>query len=646
KIKPPGRPRISTDAETTKRIVEAYDASPQKINPPSCTASWRCPKEVTLGRAKDQLLMEKKVEMVPPDGGWGWVVVFAFALSNVIIVPIIQSFGLLFRGRFDQLELSGTDASVIINVNSSFGMMLGLFNGYILRSYGYRKVAIVGAITYSLGVILTSNADSFIYFLITYETYVGIQAIGFNLLTSSFNLALNSYFKEKRSKAVGFATTAMGLGPVLMPLFISVLMGLYGTSGTAFLLGGLALHSLVAALLLQPIKWHMKPKQLSPEELEEANESEDILHDTGTQNGNTLLFRSLFQIVINMCTKKPKILNGENEHTRRQRTVTNSSSIDHDIDVQSIYGFETPLPDRRTTVSNCSLSLLGIIMWHTSHMEELPAKQRPADVNWWTSAASINSVNLGSSVRIFDEKSYQPLQDFDSKNGIRKEGSKKNINEDDSKTALTLAMADANGIGEDEETKEKERTFWQKVGRGIVTFFDLTLFKDPIYVSLMFRNVSGHLEYSNSLFLHLFFLSLPEQVRKFSFNIIIGITRTLSVVFDLSHDSFPIITDPKSFSFSDAASVSASLIFSESFNAVLTVAVALGVAKGVRTVYMTIVIPNYVPIERLAAASGIQMVTNGLLLIVFGPLTDVVTTVNFHLCRLSFFVLGLLHTFT
>ena len=30
KIKPPGRPRISTNAETIERIVEAFDASPQK----------------------------------------------------------------------------------------------------------------------------------------------------------------------------------------------------------------------------------------------------------------------------------------------------------------------------------------------------------------------------------------------------------------------------------------------------------------------------------------------------------------------------------------------------------------------------------------------------------------------------------------
>jgi len=53
---------------------------------------------------------------------------------------------------------------------------------------------------------------------------------------------------------------------------------------------------------------------------------------------------------------------------------------------------------------------------------------------------------------------------------------------------------------------------------------------------------------------------------------------------------------------------------------VLVVAVALGVSKGVRTVYMSLVIPSYVPIERLAAAAGIQMVVNGILLMAFGPL--------------------------
>lgn len=49
------------------------------------------------------------------------------------------------------------------------------------------------------------------------------------------------------------------------------------------------------------------------------------------------------------------------------------------------------------------------------------------------------------------------------------------------------------------------------------------------------------------------------------------------------------------------------------------VAVAMGIAKGIRTVYMSLVIPSYIPIERLASASGIQMFTNGIFLLLLGP---------------------------
>lgn len=49
-------------------------------------------------------------------------------------------------------------------------------------------------------------------------------------------------------------------------------------------------------------------------------------------------------------------------------------------------------------------------------------------------------------------------------------------------------------------------------------------------------------------------------------------------------------------------------------------AAGLGVSKGVRSVYMTLVVPNYIPLERLPAASGIQMVTNGILLLSMGSL--------------------------
>lgn len=51
----------------------------------------------------------------------------------------------------------------------------------------------------------------------------------------------------------------------------------------------------------------------------------------------------------------------------------------------------------------------------------------------------------------------------------------------------------------------------------------------------------------------------------------------------------------------------------------LIIAGIMGFAKGVRSVYITLVIPSYIPIDRLASASGIQMFTNGMIMISMGP---------------------------
>jgi hypothetical protein len=57
-----------------------------------------------------------------------------------------------------------------------------------------------------------------------------------------------------------------------------------------------------------------------------------------------------------------------------------------------------------------------------------------------------------------------------------------------------------------------------------------------------------------------------------------------------------------------------------SLNSVLAVAAGLGIAKGIRSVYMALVVPSYVSIQKLPNASGIQMLTNGIILMCAGPI--------------------------
>lgn len=76
--------------------------------------------------------------------------------------------------------------------------------------------------------------------------------------TASFQYALSSYFVKRRRKVAGVALAFTGLVSTVMPQLIMVLMETYGVQGTILLLGGMCSHSVAAAALLQPVKWHMK----------------------------------------------------------------------------------------------------------------------------------------------------------------------------------------------------------------------------------------------------------------------------------------------------------------------------------------------------------------------------------------------------
>lgn len=51
--------------------------------------------------------------------------------------------------------------------------------------------------------------------------------------------------------------TLAGIGPIIYPPLINCLLHVYGVSGCMLIIGAIALHMLIAAVLLQPLKWHM-----------------------------------------------------------------------------------------------------------------------------------------------------------------------------------------------------------------------------------------------------------------------------------------------------------------------------------------------------------------------------------------------------
>lgn len=92
---------------------------------------------------------------------------------------------------------------------------------------------------------------------------------------AAFTLAINSFFKEKRGRAIGAGMSITGLGSICMPLVMSALMSAYGWRYAVLILGAICLHSLVAACLLRPAKWYLKNPP-TVEELEPLNKETSI----------------------------------------------------------------------------------------------------------------------------------------------------------------------------------------------------------------------------------------------------------------------------------------------------------------------------------------------------------------------------------
>lgn len=91
----------------------------------------------------------------------------------MLLMSTVNTFTLIFKDKFTEVNLSATNASLIINTNSVVGMAMGIVVGPLLKLLGYRRVSVIGGIFFTLGVVLTSHAENLTSFLLTYSIMTG-----------------------------------------------------------------------------------------------------------------------------------------------------------------------------------------------------------------------------------------------------------------------------------------------------------------------------------------------------------------------------------------------------------------------------------------------------------------------------------------
>ncbi|XP_034240163.1 monocarboxylate transporter 10-like [Thrips palmi] len=239
-------------------LVPEYSGMTRRASSTSATSTTpeQAPESVELerkGAVEADAPPPPAEDVVFPDGGYGWVIMAAFSVNTMFVVQLSMVFGLILTEAFRELDMPKTGVATIMTFNQSFSLLFGLVSGSLVRRFGYRRVAVVGVVLASCGMVLTAFSTSFMAFMVTYGV---IMSAGAGLTTPAFSVALNSYFKKRRSLVTGLALGLTGASGVLFPQIVSAMLKYLGSSWTCVGCGGLSLFALVAAAFLDPVEQH------------------------------------------------------------------------------------------------------------------------------------------------------------------------------------------------------------------------------------------------------------------------------------------------------------------------------------------------------------------------------------------------------
>lgn len=434
---------------------------------------------------------------------------------------------------------------------------------------------------------------------------------------SASSLAINTYFQKKRRRAAGFSWTITGLGPIFLPHLVNFLLAIYGVLGTTLLFAAISLHSFVCALIYQPVRYHTRPGEVLDSDPEQQPE-----------------------VLCPHCAWQQK---------REPGGIFSSQYLCQDDDAQRP-GYEicepgTPMLSRANDGwfgSRLSLTSGRLRFRTISSSKDLEQTQRLQC-----------PISEERDPREEDEmgEGQEPGQDNDflKPNNFRRERVESNLEAklycrcDEIRKLLNNNKPKDNNEKAGKETEEDvdarhdpKMSFLGKV----VTFFDLDLLRDFTFVNLVAGLTIinfGELNFS---------ILTPFILADFGFDTS-QITLAMSILGALDITMrflVPFLTekipwDNRVFFLIGVVGIALGrtvVACTRSYSMILASFVWIGLCKGVRTIFWPLIIPGYVPLNRLPGASGLQLLISGIFTLLGGPFVG-------ECQRLSFFCFLIFH---
>jgi MFS family permease len=187
----------------------------------------------------------------PPDGGWGWVVVFASFINHVIVDGITFTFGVFYIEFLEEYEESKGKTALVGSLLAGFYLMAGPVASALVNRYGCRVVCIAGSMISSTAFVLATLSPNITVLMLTYGCMGGF---GFGLIYLPSVIIVSYYFEKKRALATGIAVCGAGVGGFIFAPVGRIMLEALNWKNGLYVVAGIVLNGIVCGMLMRPLE--------------------------------------------------------------------------------------------------------------------------------------------------------------------------------------------------------------------------------------------------------------------------------------------------------------------------------------------------------------------------------------------------------
>nr|XP_056715190.1 monocarboxylate transporter 2-like [Euleptes europaea] len=214
------------------------------------------------------------ITYTPPDGGWGWAVVFGAFISIGFSYAFPKGITIFFKEIQDFFDTSYGEIAWVSSIMLAATYGGGPISSILVNRFGSRPVVIFGGLLCGIGMVSAAFCTSIFQLYICAGLITGL-GLALNLQPSV--IIIGKYFLKRRPIANGLAMAGSPVMLCTLAPMNQLLFEHFGWRGSFFILGAILLNCCVAGALFRPIGAATGPakgpkERLAVETLEEQLE--------------------------------------------------------------------------------------------------------------------------------------------------------------------------------------------------------------------------------------------------------------------------------------------------------------------------------------------------------------------------------------